>query len=97
MHETHLTRGNLDCFKGSHWIGNEVNPICNLLYPRFVFPYCGFLFILSSNQVMDAYCRFLQYKNNSKSKLFISPYIVMSKNYQFSCHGWMYSSVAMVV
>ena len=30
MHETHLTRGNLDYFKGSHWIGNDVNPICKI-------------------------------------------------------------------
>ena len=32
IYETHLTRGNLGCFEGSHWIGNEVNLIYNLLY-----------------------------------------------------------------
>ena len=33
LYGTHLTRGNLGCFEGSHWIGNEVNLISNLLYP----------------------------------------------------------------
>ena len=86
MHETHLTRGNLGCFESSHWIGNEVNFISNLLYPKFVFTHCGVLVILSSNKVMGAYCRFWQYEHSSKTKLFISRYITVSKNHQFSFH-----------
>ncbi|XP_059599266.1 uncharacterized protein LOC132255233 [Vitis vinifera] len=48
MHDTILTRGNLGCFQGNGWIGNDV---------------------------VDAYCRLLQYQHEPKSKLFLSPYI----------------------
>ncbi|WJZ89385.1 hypothetical protein VitviT2T_008608 [Vitis vinifera] len=48
MHDTILTRGNLGCFEGNGWIGNDV---------------------------VNAYCRLLQYQHESKSKLFLSPYI----------------------
>ncbi|RVW15074.1 hypothetical protein CK203_084857 [Vitis vinifera] len=48
MHDTILTRGNLGCFEGNGWIGNDV---------------------------VDAYCRLLQYQHEPKSKLFLSPYI----------------------
>ena len=41
-----------------------------------------FLLFLSSNQVMDAYCRFLQHEDSGETKLFISPYIVVSINNQ---------------
>ena len=93
LYGTHLTRGNLGCFEGSHWIGNEVNLISNLLYPISVhiftiywsIIYMGvyLYFFLSSNQVMDAYCRFLQHEDIGSTKLFISPYLAVSIKSQF--------------
>ncbi|KAL6316999.1 hypothetical protein AAG906_026699 [Vitis piasezkii] len=59
MHDTILTRGNLGCFQGNGWIGNDV---------------------------VDAYCRLLQYQHEPKSKLFLSPYIAEAVIGRFEPH-----------
>ncbi|RVW30546.1 hypothetical protein CK203_097807 [Vitis vinifera] len=62
MHDTSLSRGNLVCFQGDNWIGNDV---------------------------VDAYCRMLQFDDVSRTKLFLSPYIaemVMCSNAKHLTH-----------
>ena len=92
MHDTSLNRGNLASFQEDSWIGNHVNIsisplLCNIFNLIFMqhLVISGSEYCLHINhflsQVVDAYCRMLQFDDISRTKLFLLPYIVVMKGF----------------